>query len=47
MESLWKKIGFKTSNDGDKELEEDLALHDIDVKQNRGFTTHFKKYAPV
>ena len=49
MEKLWKKLGFKpklTSENIEEDSEEDIILDDMEVKQNGGFTPHFKKYGP-
>ena len=50
MENLSKKIGFKSkttaTNEIDEEDMDDVVLDDIEVKDNNGFTPHFKKFGP-
>ena len=51
METLWGEIGYKPKitseeNPEEEDLEEDLLLDDITVKNNTGFTPQYKKLGP-
>lgn len=45
MEGIWKSIGFKPKDTLINE--EDTVLDDISVKDNNGFTPHFKNGPPL